>query len=287
MIVGLAVMGFGAGSLIFAPLLEALIGSDPALHAETIPQTFLVMAAIFFVCVIGAAQVYRVPPPGWSPPGWKPAEHGGAATRDATPGEMLRTVQFYILWAIYFLGASVGLTAIAQASPLIREMAVEGAAMSGGAALGVMSFFNGIGRLSWGSLSDKLGRNKTGVTMFVLYVVACLFFLRTASSFWPLLAGLCLVGFCFGGYLALLPSFTADYFGAKHVGANYGIMFSAYGLSGFIVPQYFAGIMDDARQAGDLAAGYNEVYFTLAIFAAAGAVLAMAVRKPRAESAKP
>jgi len=285
MIVGLAVMGFGAGSLIFAPLLEALIGSDPARYAETIPQTFLVMAAIFFVCVIGAAQVYRVPPPGWSPPGWKPAEGGAAAKRDFTPREMLATLQFYMLWVIYFLGASVGLTAIAQASPLIREIAVEGAAMSGGAALGVMSFFNGIGRLSWGSLSDKLGRNKTGVTMFIVYVVACLFFLRTASSFWPLLAGLCLVGFCFGGYLALLPSFTADYFGAKHVGANYGIMFSAYGLSGFIMPQYFAGIMDQARQAGDLAAGYNEVYFTLAICAAAGGVLAMAVRNPRLNSA--
>ena len=117
--------------------------------------------------------------------------------------------------------------------------------------------------------------------MFALYAVACLAFLRTASTFWGLLAGLCLVGFCFGGYLALLPSFTADYFGAKHIGANYGIMFSAYGLCGFIVPQYFASIMDAARAAGDLAAGYNRVYFTLALFAAAGAVLALVVKAPR------
>ena len=92
-----------------------------------------------------------------------------------------------------------------------------------------------------------------------------------------------MVGFSFGGYLALLPSFTADYFGSKNVGANYGIMFSAYGLCGFIVPDYFAGIMDEARTAGDLAGGYNKVYFTLAVFAVAGAVLALLVKRPRAK----
>ena len=233
MLVGLAVMGFGAGSLIFAPLLEALIGTDASRYQETIPRTFLVMAAIFLVCVIGSAQFYRVPPAGWRPAGWSPPQTAGAAgTQEFTPREMLGTWQFYVLWLIYFLGTSVGLTAIGQASPIIREMGAEAAVLTGGAALGVMSFFNGIGRLSWGSLSDKLGRNRTAVAMFAVYAVACLALLRTASEFWPLLVGLCMVGFSFGGYFALLPSFTADYFGSRHVGANYGIMFTAYGLCG-------------------------------------------------------
>ena len=267
MIVGLAVMGFGAGSLIFAPLLEALIGTDASRYQETIPRTFLVMAAIFLVCVIGSAQFYRVPPAGWRPAGWSPPQTAGAAgTQEFTPREMLGTWQFYVLWLIYFLGTSVGLTAIGQASPIIREMGAEAAVLTGGAALGVMSFFNGIGRLSWGSLSDKLGRNYTAVAMYAVYAVACLALLRNASGFWPLLVGLCMVGFSFGGYLALLPSFTADYFGSRHVGANYGIMFSAYGLCGFIVPRYFAAIMDEARTAGNLAGGYNQVYFTLALY---------------------
>ena len=232
MIVGLAVMGFGAGSLIFAPLLEALIGTDASRYRETIPRTFLVMAAIFLVCVIGSAQFYRVPPAGWRPAGWSPPQTAGVeGTQDFTPREMLGTWQFYVLWLIYFLGTSVGLTAIGQASPIIREMGAEGAALTGGAALGVMSFFNGIGRLSWGSLSDKLGRNRTAVAMYAVYAVACLALLRTASGFWPLLVGLCMVGFSFGGYFALLPSFTADYFGSRHVGANYGIMFTAYGCT--------------------------------------------------------
>ena len=282
MIVGLAVMGFGAGSLIFAPLLEALIGTDASRYQETIPRTFLVMAAIFLVCVIGSAQFYRVPPAGWRPAGWSPPQTAGAAgTQEFTPREMLGTWQFYVLWLIYFLGTSVGLTAIGQASPIIREMGAAAAVLTGGAALGVMSFFNGIGRLSWGSLSDKLGRNRTAVAMFAVYAVACLALLRTASGFWPLLVGLCMVGFSFGGYFALLPSFTADYFGSRHVGANYGIMFTAYGLCGFIVPQYFAAIMDKARAVRNLAGGYNQVYFTLALIAVAGAMLALLIKAPR------
>ena len=280
MIVGLAVMGFGAGSLIFAPLLESLIGADASMHAETIPRTFVIMAVVFYICVIGAAQVYRVPPPGWKPAGWEPPAAAAGAKQDFSPGEMLSTWQFYVLWLIYALGTSVGFVAIGQAAPIIREIAAGGALLTGGAALGVMSFFNGIGRLSWGSLSDKIGRNSTTLAMYVVYLVACVFLLRTASGFWPVLIGLCMVGFAFGGYLALLPSFTADYFGAKNVGANYGIVFTAYGLSGYFVPGYFASVMDQARQAGDLAAGYNQVYLTLAGFAALGAVLALIVRKP-------
>ncbi len=149
MIVGLAVMGFVAGSLIFAPLLEALIGTDASRYAETIPRTFMVMAASFLVCVFGSAQFYRVPPAGWLPAGWSPPQTAGVEeTQDFTPREMLGTWQFYVLWLIYFLGTSVGLTAIGQASRIIREMGAEGAALTGVAALGVMSFFKGIGRLS-------------------------------------------------------------------------------------------------------------------------------------------
>ena len=80
-----------------------------------------------------------------------------------------------------------------------------------------------------------------------MYVIACLFFLRNAQNFWQVLIGLCVVGFAYGGYLALMPSCTADYFGAKNIGANYGIMFTAWGVCGFTVPKYFAGIMVKAK----------------------------------------
>ncbi|MGH9662469.1 MAG: L-lactate MFS transporter [Bryobacteraceae bacterium] len=279
LIVGLAVMGFGVGPLVFGPLLQALIGSDPSRLRETLPRTFLALAAISYIGVIGAAQVYRVPPAGWRPPGWNPP--AAAAARDAiAPRRMLATWQFWVLWLLYFLGTSVGLTAIGEATPLIQEMARSGAALSAGVALGVMAVFNGLGRLGWGGVSDRIGRRPTLLAMCAVSAAACLL-LRGSGQFWVLLAGLCLAAFSYGGYLALMPSMTADYFGARHVGANYGLLFTAWGLCGFLVPGYFAGIMDQARAAGDLASGYNQVCLTLAGIALASALVALALRPPK------
>ncbi|MBI1791201.1 MAG: OFA family MFS transporter [Acidobacteria bacterium] len=280
MIVGLAVMGFGAGPLLFGPLLEQLIGKDPARLSETIPRTFLILAAIFYIGVIGAAQFYKVPPPGWKPEGWTPPS-GRAAAVEIAPRAMLAGWQFYGLWVLYFLGTSVGLTAIGEATPLLQEMARSSAAMSAGAALGVMSIFNGLGRLGWGSVSDRLGRKGAVLGMCAVSIVACMGVLREAGGFLPLLAGLCLVAFAYGGYLALMPSLTADYYGPKNVGANYGILFSAWGICGFVVPGYFASIMDRARVSNDLAGGYREVYWKLAVLASIGAGVAALLRPPR------
>lgn len=279
MIVGLAVMGFGIGPLLFGPLLELLIGKDPAQFGQTIPRTFLILAALFYVGVTGAAQFYRVPPPGWKPAGWTPPP-GRAGALDVPAGGMIATWQFYVLWALYFLGTSVGLTVIGEASPQLQEMAKSGAFLSVGAALGVMSIFNGVGRLAWGSVSDRFGRKVALLGMCAVSLFTCLAVLREASQFPVLLAGLCLAAFAYGGFLALMPSMTADYYGAKNVGANYGLLFTAWGICGFVIPGYFAGIMDRARAAGDLAAGYREVYLTLAGMAAVGAALGLLLRAP-------
>jgi len=283
MIVGLAVLGFGAGSLIFAPLIEKLLGTNPDAWAQTIPRTFIILSITFYICVIGAAQIYRVPPAGYTPPGWSPPEAAGAPTReDYSPGDMIKTWQFYCLWIMYFLGTAVGITAIGQAKPIIVELS-KTAAMTGGTAVGLMSFFNGVGRLAWGTTSDKIGRNITTAMMYGVYVIACLFFLRNATNFWQVLIGLCIVGFSYGGYLALMPSFTADYFGTKSIGANYGIIFTAWGICGFTVPKYFAGIMKAAKEAGNIPSGYNQVYFTLAMMSIIGIVLALVVKRPMQE----
>ena len=280
MIVGLAVMGFGVGPLLFGPLLEALLGNDPSRLGETIPRTFLILAAIFYVGVIGAAQLYRVPPQGWKPAGWTPSAARIGAT-EMPPGQMAKTWQFYALWVVYFLGTSVGLTAIGEATPLLREMAKTNTLMTAGTALGIMSIFNGLGRLGWGSVSDRLGRKPAMLGMCAVSVLACVGFLRTPSTFLALLIGLCLAAFAYGGYLALMPSFTADYFGPKNVGANYGLVFSAWGICGFLVPGYFARIMDQAKATKSVAAGYQEVYLTLAVLALLCAGLGAALRAPQ------
>ncbi len=281
MIVGLAVMGFGLGPLVFGPWLEWMIGKDVAVMGETIPKTFFVLAGLFLVGVVGAAQLYAVPPAGWKPVGWKGGQSQASAL-EMGAGEMVRSWKFYLLWAIYFVGSSVGLTAIGEASPLLREASKAGAMMSAGAGLGVMSVFNGLGRLGWGSVSDRYGRLPAVLGMFATSVVACGAILRTSDGFGSLLVGLCLVAFAYGGFLALMPAMTADFFGAKYVGANYGIIFSAWGLCGFLVPGYFASMLDAARNNGDLAGGYAEVFGVLAVLSLAGAGIATALnfKKP-------
>ena len=280
MIVGLAVMGVGVSPLVFAPLLEMLLGTDGARFSSTLPAAFITLAAVCLVGVIGGAQFLRTPPAGWRPAGWQPGPATAQSTREhLSPRQMLATWRFYALWVLYFLGSSVGLTAIGEASPVVREMAKSGAALSGGVALGIMSVFNGVGRLAWGSVSDRLGRIRTVLAMCACSAFACFFLLRGATGFWQLLIGLCLAAFAYGGYLALMPSLTADYYGPKHVGANYGLLFTAWGLCGFVVPGYFAKITDGAKAAGNLAAGYNEIYVTLGVMALVCGVVTLGVGK--------
>ena len=95
-----------------------------------------------------------------------------------------------------------------------------------------MALLNGLGRLFWGSVSDKLGRTKTVIACFVMYILAFVFVLPNSDTFMSWLVGLCAVGFAYGGYLALMPSLTADYFGTKSLGANYGYLFTAWGIAG-------------------------------------------------------
>ena len=143
-----------------------------------------------------------------------------------------------------------------------------------------MSVFNGAGRLGWGAVSDRSGRKTAVLGMCAGSVLACVAFLRTPDGFTQVLIGLCIAAFSYGGYLALMPSFTADYFGPKHVGANYGLLFTAWGVCGFIVPGYFAGILDAAKASGNLAGGYAQVSWTLAGISVACAAVCVILQPP-------
>jgi MFS transporter, OFA family, oxalate/formate antiporter len=284
MIVGISVMGAGFGPLLYGPVIERLIGKDPAAWHTTIPNTFFILAALFAVCVIGAAQFMKLPPPGWHPEGWVPPVT--VSTIDVTPATMIRTWQFYALWGFDFLGSSVGLVAIGAAAPLIQEVSRVGAgAFSGGIAVGVMSVFNGSGRLIWGTISDRFGRKAAMLGVSALAAFACFTFFRAPFSFWPVIVGLCLAAAGYGGVVALMPALLADYYGPRNLGANYGILYSAWGLAGFLMPGYFAGILDQYRAnpllSSGLLAGYHQVYLGLGTMACVAFLLAAVLRKPR------
>jgi MFS transporter, OFA family, oxalate/formate antiporter len=228
-----------------------------------------------------------VPPAGWSPPGWTAPVVAAGVRTDFTTVEMLKTWQFWVLWLVYFLGSSIGLTAIGESAPLVRELAGSAAVMTGGVALGVMSLFNGVGRLAWGTASDKVGKQKVVYAMFTLSALTCSLLLPATTDFWRVLLGICVVGFCYGGYLALMPSLAAEYYGSKYIGANYGLLFTAWGAAGFTIPRYIAAILEEKKKAGAVATGYDQMFYTLAGLAVAGLVINYFLQKPGMVKAQP
>jgi OFA family oxalate/formate antiporter-like MFS transporter len=268
-ITGLAVFGFGLATVVFAPVITAL------LDAVGIATTFYVLAAIFLVLVVGAGSVFRVPPPGWAPAGWTPGPKM-AKDVDCPIGRTARTWQFWVLWIVYFLGAGVGLMTIGKAKTLGLDVA---GASSGVATAGVMvlGIFNAVGRLTWGTLSDRLGRLRTIMVMFVLYIVAFLGVMIWTGNVATWFVGICIIGFCFGGYLAIMPSVTCDFYGTKCMGANYGALFTAYGIGGVVWPYIIDAL---SKSTGS----YSWVWYISAAFCAVGIGLTAVVRAPRPEA---
>lgn len=318
LITGLAVAGFGAGAFFFAPLAKGLIagGKYQILGASLfgLPKlgvfsTFMTLGVIFLVAVVLAAQLLRNPPAGYKPAGWNPPQPaaGTAAVKtDYTPGQMLKTSQFWLLWLIFFAGCTAGLQVIMKASPVWQSSAIGastppvdpttfGAIGSAAAmAVSILAIFNALGRIFWGKISDNLGRKATLVIMLVICAAAmfALDFFRTYALY---LVGTSVVGLCFGGYLALFPAFTADYYGTKHYGINYGWMFSAYGAGGIVGPFLAASLMRVSAkvpyQVTDAAGNITEKLFTvgsyrLAFFVAAAmcvvaVLLALFIKPPK------
>ena len=291
LITGLAVAGFGAGAFFFAPLAKALIGggSYELLGAKlfSLPEigvfnTFLILGIIFLVCVVAGAQLLKNPPAGYVPAGWTPPQAKTAAATavkvECSPMDMVRTPTFWLLWVTYFIACTGGLQIIMKASPIWQSFSLGTltppisavdfglSATAAAMAVSIIAIFNSTGRILWGIISDKAGRKLTLVVIFVLCGIALigLDFLHAYPFF---LATVSLIGLCFGGFLALYPALTADYFGTKNIGVNYGVMFTAYGAGGIVGPYLAASLMrvvdKVAYQAKDSAGAIVEKLFTV------------------------
>ena len=231
LIAGLVVSGFGLASVYIAPLAAALIKS------VGIQTTVFVFGVGFLVIVVGLAQLLKAPPAGYVPAGQPPADQGSNKKEDFTPGEMLRTWQFYLLWLMYACGAGAGLMIIG----ILADMAKEQAGVELGFILvAALAVGNGAGRIIAGIVSDKIGRNPTMCICFLLQAV--LIFLLSQATEGSFLAsttiltiGSALVGANYGANLSLFPSATKDYYGLKNFGVNYGLVFTAWGIGGFVL----------------------------------------------------
>ena len=266
LVVGLMVAGYGGGSAIFIPLGNALVAGVGW------RATFQILGVVLFLMGMVGTWLLRNPPAGYQPEGWHPASAPERTQRDIPTGEMLRMRAFYFLWVAYCLGTTAGLMTISQLVPFAQS-----AGMAAGAAGLVGAIGSVSGRILSGWMSDVVGRLSILRIMILLSAVAmpALVLWREQAFLFLLLVGV--VYWCFGTQLAVFPSASADFFGTKHLGLNYGLLFTAFGVAGLIGP-IIGGRMfdafDDYRYAFFIAAG-------LAVIA----LLSLALARPQSRAA--
>ncbi|MGA2242084.1 MAG: OFA family MFS transporter [Verrucomicrobiota bacterium] len=274
MIAGLVVAGFGLASVYVAPLAQALIGS------YGVPTTMLALGIGFLVVVVGLSQLLMPPPKGYIPAGTVPPAPGAAAKRsDFTPGEVLKTWQFYVLWFMYVCGAGAGLMII---SKLAKIVDVQAGLKLGFVLVAVLAVGNGGGRIIAGTLSDKIGRKATLFICFVLQAILIMLLSQATTGSvlgtTPALVVLsALIGANYGANLALFPSVTKDYYGLKNFGVNYGLVFTAWGLGGFML-SLLAGKVYDQTQT------FTFAYYCSAVLLVAAAAVTFLVKPPPPKS---
>ena len=260
MATGMAIMGFGGGAMIGSPLAAELMKTFATATSVGVVQTFIVMATVYFVFMLGGALSYRVPPSGWKPEGWTPpaAQTNNAmiTQRHVHVSKVWGIPQFWLVWMVLCMNVSAGIGVIGMASPMLQEVfggnligvakkfgeldkgqltAIAGVA-AGFTAL--LSLFNIGGRFFWASLSDKLGRKLTYVVFFVLG--GLLYFSVPSSAAAGnqalFVAAFCIILSMYGGGFATVPAYLADLFGTQMVGAIHGRLLTAWATAGILGP---------------------------------------------------
>jgi MFS family permease len=257
MATGLAIMGFGGGAMIGAPLADRLMKLFASPGQVGVWQTFLVLAAGYFVFMICGALGYRVPQANWKPAGWQ----GPRRSKLISDGQVhvdvaWKTRQFWLMWAVLTLNVTAGIGILGMASPLLQEVfggrligvtasfdQLNAAQLSQIAAIaagftGLLSLFNIVGRLFWSSLSDQIGRQATYMVFFLIGLTLYASIPWTASDGdLTLFVGFfCVILSMYGGGFATAPAYLADVFGDKMVSAIHGRLLTAWSTAGVLGP---------------------------------------------------
>lgn len=247
MIAGLVVAGFGLASVYIAPTAQALLGM------YGVSKTMIIFGLAFFVIVVALAQLLRNPPEGYVPFDAK-ADQRPKTTAAARPPvnmewhQMIRTSNFWLLWTMYAFGAAAGLMVIGSAANMSKAALGPAAFV----AVAVLAVGNAGGRVLAGVVSDIIGRQLTLFFAFLMQSALVLIPLYHGDDSIALLFAVLMIGACYGANLALFPSATKDHFGLKSFGLNYGVMFTAWGVGGLILPR-IAGMIKDLTGKEDLA----------------------------------
>ena len=290
MATGMAIMGFGGGAMIGSPLAVILMQYFQTPTSVGVWQTFLVLAGLYFVFMMGGAFGYRVPPDGWQPEGWTPPLNKRTliTTRHVHVRDAYKTVSFWLIWLVLMLNVSAGIGVIGIASPMLQEIfggsligkpdltfaqvqadpgfKASAAAIAAGF-VGLLSLFNIFGRIFWASLSDHIGRKITYAIFFLLGIVlyAAAPAAAREGSIALFVLCFCVILSMYGGGFATVPAYLADIFGTIYVGAIHGLLLTAWSTAGIVGPV----VVNYIREA-QIAAGVprDHIYdFTMYILA--------------------
>ncbi len=241
MATGMAIMGFGGGAMIAAPLSAALMKHFATAASVGVTETFLVLGPLYFLAMAAGALAFRLPPPDWKPAGYSPpaVRRALVSRHDVHPREAIRTPQFYLLWAVLCLNVTAGIGVLGQASAMIQEVfhgRIDAAAAAG--FVGLLSLFNMAGRFFWSSLSDRIGRKPTYAIFFglgpLLYAAAPV--AGGLGSVTLFVACFAVILTMYGGGFATIPAYLSDLFGTRYVGAIHGRLLTAWSAAGVLGP---------------------------------------------------
>jgi OFA family oxalate/formate antiporter-like MFS transporter len=266
--VGLAVAGYGGGSAIFGPL-----GGNWLIPTYGWRTTFFVFGIIFFVMGMIATWLLQNPPAGYKPEGWTPAPATkvAASRYEFNPSEVVKTPSFYFMWVAYALGTASGLMVISQLVPFARQQGhtIELATT----AIFVGAIGNAAGRILSGWLSDAMGRLNVLRLMIAVSVGAMFLLPAVGGSVAGLFLMVFVIYWCYGTQLSVNASTAADFWGTKNVGANYGLLFTAWGVAGIIGPRI-------GGQLYDKFGNYEYAFYVAGVLSIVALVFEFIARRP-------
>ena len=281
---GLAIMGFGGGALIAAPLSVKLMDHFKTPTSNGVLETFVTLGVVYFMFMMIGVYSARVPAEGWKPAGWTPPATPPKLVTQANVAveQAWRTPQFWLLWVVLCMNVTAGIGVLGQASPMIQEIftgRVTPAAAAG--FVGLISLFNMIGRFAWASTSDYIGRRNTYMVFFALGMV--LYFsipsLGRAGNLPLFVAAFVIILSMYGGGFATIPAYLRDIFGTMHVGAIHGRLLTAWSVAGVLGPVLITYIRDyQLHQGVPKAQVYSLTMYIMCAFLLIGFICNLCMR---------
>ena len=251
---GMVIMGFGFGALVMSKILAPFFMSIS--HSD-LSKTFM---------YIGALLLLLLPSFAWFLKPYASENSVEKTNNTSNPIKHIFAKPFMMLWCIFLINITAGMVFIAFQSPLLQDLLLKrlpstdlspselsiSLAASGATLIAVSSIFNGAGRFTWATLSDKIGRI---ITFRILLLTQTLVFVALIFVQNPIVFSIlvCIILLCYGGGFGLMPSLIKDTYGTKLMAAMYGSILTAWSIGGILGPQLVAYMKDNhAENAGFL-----------------------------------